>query len=107
VAGGRRVSADLQQICALQSLLSLQVLGQAVLQMPPQHSSPAMVLQSTDWVQAFGQGACVGFRHSPAARRVGSTRAAVVQQISLLLVLQAEESAHAFGHLLGGKQIGS
>lgn len=55
VASGTRVRADLQQICPEQSLLTLQVLGQDLLHMPLQHTSPAAVLQSADWAHALGQ----------------------------------------------------
>jgi hypothetical protein len=44
----------LQQIWPEQSLLTLQVLGQDLLHMPLQHSSPALVLQSVDWTHALG-----------------------------------------------------
>lgn len=54
VAAGSRVSADLQQICPLQSLLTSQVFLQLLLHVPSQQSSPAAVLQSLDWVQAVG-----------------------------------------------------
>jgi hypothetical protein len=57
VASGSRVRADLQQIWPAQSLLTLHVLGQDVLHMPLQHSSPALVLQSVDWAHALGHAA--------------------------------------------------
>ena len=57
VAPGRRVRADLQQICPEQSLLTLHDFGHDLLQMPLQQISPAVVLQSVDWPQALGQAA--------------------------------------------------
>jgi hypothetical protein len=42
------VRADLQQIWPEQSLLALHVFGQALLHMPLQQSSPAVVLHSAD-----------------------------------------------------------
>jgi hypothetical protein len=57
VGGGRFTSADLQQICWLQSELVLQVFAQVVEQTPLQQISFAAVLQSVDWVQSLGQAA--------------------------------------------------
>lgn len=56
VTGGRRVSADLQQICPVQSLLVLQCcVLQVAAQIPSQHSG-VVPLQSADWAQGWGQG---------------------------------------------------
>jgi hypothetical protein len=57
VGGGRFTSADLQQICWLQSELVSQVFAQVVEQTPLQQISFAAVLQSVDWVQSLGHGA--------------------------------------------------
>jgi hypothetical protein len=57
VGGGRFTSADLQQICWLQSELVLQVFAQVVEQTPLQQISFPAVLQSVDWVQVLGQAA--------------------------------------------------
>jgi hypothetical protein len=56
VAGGSFTSADLQQICWLQSELVLQVFAQVVEQMPSQQISLLAVLQSVDSVQVLGHG---------------------------------------------------
>ena len=54
---GSRVRADLQQICPGQSEPLWQLFWQVLLHTPSQQSSPAVVLQSRDRVQAFGQAA--------------------------------------------------
>lgn len=104
VAVGTRVRADLQQIWPAQSLLTSQVLGQDLLHMPLQHSSPEVVLQSADWVHALGQLAYPGFRHRPAAFTCSSTRRTVVQQISPETVSQSVDWLQDFGHFAGGRQ---
>jgi hypothetical protein len=57
VGGGSFTSADLQQICWLQSELVLQDFAQVVEQMPLQQISLLAVLQSVDCAQAVGQAA--------------------------------------------------
>ena len=104
MASGTRVRADLQQIWPAQSLLTLQVFGQALLHMPLQHTSPRVVLQSADWPHALGHVAYPGFKHRPAAFTWFSISRTVVQQISPETVSQSVDWAHAFGHFAGGRQ---
>jgi hypothetical protein len=92
------MSADLQQTCALQSLLCLQVLAHVVLHTPLQQISPLIVLQSVDCAHFFGQGVVVVLRQRPETARFGSSTATESQQTSLLSVLQSVEPVHALGH---------
>jgi hypothetical protein len=107
VAEGARMIADLQQTCAVQSLLCLHVLGQDLLQTPLQQISPSIVSQSVDCVHCFGHGVDVVFKQSPSTPRFGSISLTDVQQTSLLSVAQSDEPVHAFGQCPGGKQMGS
>jgi hypothetical protein len=107
VEAGARIRADLQQICALQSLLTLHDLGQLVLHTPLQQISPPIVLQSVDCVHFVGQGVVVVFKQSPWTARFGSSSATESQQTSLLSVLQSVEPVQALGHCPGGRQMGS
>jgi hypothetical protein len=104
---GARMSADLQQIWLLQSLLCLHVLGHDVLQTPLQQTSPAIVSQSVDCAHFVGQGVDVVFRQSPSTARWGSSKRTEVQQTSLLSVLQSVETVHDLGHCSGGRQMAS
>ena len=107
VADGARMSADLQQICAVQSLLCLHVLGQDLLQTPLQQISPLIVSQSVDCMHVFGHGVDVVLRQSPSTARFGSINLTELQQTSLLVVSQSEEPVHFFGQRPGGRQMGS
>jgi hypothetical protein len=97
----------LQQIWALQSLLTLHDLGHDVLHMPLQQISPPIVLQSVDCVHFVGHGCVVVFKQSPDTLRFGSSTATESQQTSLLSVLQSVEPVHDLGHCEGGRQMGS
>jgi hypothetical protein len=107
VGGGVRIRADLQQICAVQSLLCWHFLGQVVLHTPPQQISPPIVLQSVDCEHFFGQGVVEVFKQSPETARFGSITPTESQHTSLLSVLQSVEPVHDFGHFPGGRQMGS
>jgi len=104
---GARMRAELQQIWALQSLLTLHVLAHVVLHTPSQQISPPIVLQSVDCAHFFGHGVVVGFTQSPETLRFGSRMATESQQTSLLSVLQSVDPVHDLGHFEGGRQIGS
>jgi hypothetical protein len=106
VGGGRFTRADLQQICWLQSALVWQVLAQVFEQTPSQQISLAVVSQSVDWVQVFGQAAYAGLRQRPVALMCGSICGIEVQQTSPLAVLQSVLAAQAFGQSEGGRQNG-
>jgi hypothetical protein len=107
VGGGVWIRADLQQICALQSLLCLQVFAQVVLHTPWQQISPPIVLQSVDCMHFLGHGCVDVFRQSPPTARFGSSTPTESQHTSLLSVLQSPEPVHALGHFPGGRQMGS
>jgi hypothetical protein len=79
-------SAVLQQIMLEQSLSLWHALGHVFWQMPSQQSG-LVASHSLDVVHAFGQGAYVGFRHRPAALRLGSNLLSVVQHTSPVAVL--------------------
>jgi hypothetical protein len=63
-------------------------------------------VQSDDWVHALGQGWYTGFTQTPPTPKFGSSMAAVVQQISPLLVLHWESEEHPVGHSPAGVQMG-
>jgi hypothetical protein len=76
-------------------------LGHVLEQMPLQQSW--LVEEQSESVEhAFGHGAYIGFRHSPAAVMLGSTLLAVVQHTSPFCVLHALLlfGAHDLGHSL-------
>ena len=94
---GRCASTDLQHSCRGQSLLCLHVCGQVCWHCPWQQTWLDPTSQSEDWVRALGQGSYAGFRHRPAALRLGSARRTVVQQISPAEALHSDEAEQAFG----------
>jgi hypothetical protein len=101
VIGGRGTcrSAVLQQIMLEQSLSVWHAFGHVFWQMPPQQSG-LVASQSLDVVHAFGQGAYCGFRHKPAAMRLGSSLPSVVQHTSPVVVLHSVLVVHDLGQLL-------
>jgi hypothetical protein len=98
-AGGNRSAGDLQQICPVQSLLSLHTLGHVAEQWPAQQIGAwPLPLQSVSCWHARGQASNAGFKQTPDALRFGSSAFADVQQISPFIVLQSVSPAQPFGH---------
>jgi hypothetical protein len=94
-------SAVLQQIAAEalgQSLSVWHALGQVCEQMPSQQIG-LVASQSVDVAHAFGQGAYCGFRHKPAALRLGTSLLSVVQHTSPVVVLHWVLAVHDLGQL--------
>jgi hypothetical protein len=102
VGAGSRMSADLQQICPAQSLLSWQLLAHLVLQRPSQQISSLSLLQSIELKQRLGH--LLAYRQRPSTAKAGSTVAAVWQHISPLPVLQSALCEQDAGHKRGGRQ---
>jgi hypothetical protein len=106
-AGGRSCEGALQQICPLQSLLLVQLLGQLAAQSPWQQigvaDDPA---QSAEDAHCFGHAVIEGFRQTPVVARPGSSRAAEVQQASPLAVLQSASVEQPVGQSLAAVQMG-
>jgi hypothetical protein len=108
VLAGRRVSADLQQICPVQSELTSQYCVLHVLEQTPSQQSGVVPPQSEDCVHSFGQAVYCVLMQSPATARLGSTFCKVVQQVSpRRSVSQSEEVLHDLAHLVGLVQKGS
>jgi UDP-N-acetylenolpyruvoylglucosamine reductase len=97
-------TADLQQICPVQSLSCMHCLAHVAAQVPLQQSWPVW-LQSEDVVQLFGQGSNIVLRHRPAVLSEGSTASTDVQHTSPDVVLQSVLVAHDLGHSFAGVQI--
>jgi hypothetical protein len=104
-APGASDAGDLQQICPVQSELSLQLLGQLAAQTPWQQMAAVNEpLQSDDVVHDLGHWVIApvvdvdsGLRQMPLLR-LGSIRFAVVQQSAPDVVSQSLEVAQALGH---------
>jgi hypothetical protein len=106
-AGGRSCEGALQQICPLQSLLLVQVLGQFAAQRPLQQIGvPDDPAQSAEDEHCFGHAVIEGLRHTPVVARPGSSTAAEVQQASPLAVLQSESEEHPVGQSLAAVHMG-
>jgi hypothetical protein len=98
----------LQQISPVQSLVCWHVCGHGVAPHTPPQQWGAVAAQSLDVVHARGQAVAptsVGFRHKPAAMRVGSSAPTVVQQVSPAVVLHCASLVQLFGQSLAGTQM--
>jgi hypothetical protein len=106
-AGGKSCAGDLQQICPLQSLLWLQLLGQLAAQSPWQQMGDVVdPLQSAEDAHCLGHAVMDGLRHTPWTARPGSSTAAEEQQASPLAVSQSASVEHPVGQSLAAVQMG-
>ncbi len=94
---GDSITGFVQQICCGQSLLTLQLLGQFLWQIPPQHNSSVPV-HSLDCVHGFGHEYIFEFVQYPPLLSAESICARVVQHTSPACRLHPDADEHACGH---------